>query len=73
MKVLCDVHISKKVVRFFQSQNIEALHVNDILQGSISEDQAIAALANFKSPAKHKGAAAYTLWKGIRKELKMNS
>ncbi len=31
MKVLCDVHIARKVVRFFEKQGIDAIHVNDIL------------------------------------------
>ena len=38
MKVLCDVHIAKKVVRFFQSRDIEAIHVNDILDSWYSKD-----------------------------------
>ncbi len=28
MKVLCDVHISYKIVRFFKKKGIEAIHVN---------------------------------------------
>lgn len=31
MKVLCDVHIARKVARFFEGEGIEAIHVNDIL------------------------------------------
>jgi predicted nuclease of predicted toxin-antitoxin system len=41
MKVLADVHIAKKVVRFFKDNNIEAIHVNDILDGSFTKDSAI--------------------------------
>ena len=32
MKVLCDVHIARKVVRFFQGEGVEAIHINDILE-----------------------------------------
>lgn len=32
-KVLCDVHIAYKVVRFFKSKGHEVIHVNDILDG----------------------------------------
>ncbi|MCB9279926.1 MAG: DUF5615 family PIN-like protein [Lewinellaceae bacterium] len=46
MKVLCDVHIAKKVVRFFQSRDIEAIHVNDILDSWYSKDQDIAKYAD---------------------------
>ncbi len=30
MKVLCDVHISYKVVRFFKQKGVEAVHVNEL-------------------------------------------
>lgn len=46
MKVLCDVHISFKIVGFFNSNNIEAIHVNDILDGDRSADQDICAYAD---------------------------
>lgn len=46
MKVICDVHISFKVVRFFESKGIEATHVNDILQGDTSSDISIANFAD---------------------------
>lgn len=38
MRVLCDVHIARKVVRFFDEKSIEAVHVNDILDGSFTRD-----------------------------------
>ncbi len=31
MKVLCDVHIARKVVRFFLAEGIESVHINDVL------------------------------------------
>jgi len=46
MKVICDVHISRKVVGFFQSQGVEAIHVNDILEGSETKDYLIAGYAD---------------------------
>lgn len=46
MKILCDVHIARKVVRFLQDEGIEALHVNDILQGSSTPDTEITAFAD---------------------------
>ena len=48
MKVLCDVHISLKVVSFFKSKSIEAVHVNvnTILNSFYSSDKAIAAYAD---------------------------
>ncbi len=46
MKVLCDVHIAFKIVRFFESNDIEAVHVNDILDGDTSTDQDICAYAD---------------------------
>jgi len=41
MKILCDVHIAKKVVRFFQEQGIESVHVNDILDSWFTKDESI--------------------------------
>ena len=38
MKVLCDVHIAKKVVRFFQENEIESAHINDILDSWYTKD-----------------------------------
>lgn len=46
MKVLCDVHIARKVVRFLESAGIEAIHVNDILDSWYTKDNAIARFAN---------------------------
>ena len=46
MKVLCDVHISFKVVRYLQSQGLEALHVNDVLDGDITKDKDICQYAD---------------------------
>ena len=46
MKILCDVHIAKKVVSYFQKEGIEALHVNDILDKWHTKDQAIANYAD---------------------------
>lgn len=46
MKVLCDVHMSKKVVRFFQENGIESIHVNDILDSWYTKDGAIAKYAD---------------------------
>lgn len=46
MKVLCDVHIAKRIVRFFISKGIESVHVNDILNSYYTKDNAIANYAN---------------------------
>ena len=46
MKILCDVHISFRVVAFFNSVGIEAVHVNYILNGSRTKDAEIAAFAD---------------------------
>ncbi|MCO6493358.1 MAG: DUF5615 family PIN-like protein [Phaeodactylibacter sp.] len=48
MKVLCDVHIARKVVRFFQGEGIEAVHVNDILDSWHTKDNKIANYADNK-------------------------
>lgn len=45
-KVLCDVHIAYKVVRFFQSNGHEAIHINDILDGYYTKDSEISSYAN---------------------------
>lgn len=37
-KVLCDVHIAFKVVRFFKEKGYEAIHVNDILDSYYTKD-----------------------------------
>lgn len=46
MKVLADVHIAKKIVKFFERKGIEAIHVNDILDGFYTKDSAIRAYAD---------------------------
>lgn len=46
MKIVCDVHISFKIVRFLQSQGVETLHVNDVLEGDITKDKDICAYAD---------------------------
>lgn len=45
-KVLCDVHIAFKVVRFFESRGHEAVHVNDILEGCYTSDSDISTYAD---------------------------
>ena len=46
MKFLCDVHISFKVVRFLESRGFSAVHVNNILEGDSTSDQAISKFAD---------------------------
>jgi predicted nuclease of predicted toxin-antitoxin system len=46
MKVLCDVHISFKVVNFFRNNKIDSIHVNEILDGSFSKDKDICVFAD---------------------------
>lgn len=46
MKVVCDVHIARKVVRYFQDQGIDAIHVNDILDRWHTKDEKIAEYAD---------------------------
>ena len=46
MKVLCDVHIAKKVVRFFRDNGVESVHVNDILDSWYTKDEDIANYAD---------------------------
>lgn len=41
MKVLCDVHIAKKVVTFFQDHGVESIRINDILDGWYTKDSDI--------------------------------
>ncbi|MEZ4827790.1 MAG: DUF5615 family PIN-like protein [Bacteroidia bacterium] len=45
-KVLCDVHIAYKVVRYFESKGHEAIHVNGILEGFHTKDSEISRYAN---------------------------
>lgn len=46
MKVLCDVHISYKVVRFFKQKGIETLHVNELSDKWFTKDAVISRLAD---------------------------
>lgn len=46
MKVLCDVHIAKKVCTFFQNNGIESVHVNDILDSWYTSDNKISEYAD---------------------------
>ncbi len=46
MKIICDVHISFKVVNFLKQEGFEAVHVNHILEGDITKDQKIANYAD---------------------------
>jgi predicted nuclease of predicted toxin-antitoxin system len=39
VKVLCDVHIALKVVRFFQKNNVEATNVNGLPDSFYSSDK----------------------------------
>lgn len=45
-KVLCDVHITFKVVRFFESKGHDAVHVNDILDSFYTKDSEISRYAD---------------------------
>ena len=45
-RVLCDVHIAYKVVRFFEEKGYESTHVNDILDGFYTKDRNISLYAN---------------------------
>jgi len=46
IKILCDVHIAFKVVKFFEDNGHEAVHVNNILEGFKTKDSAISDYAN---------------------------
>jgi len=46
MKVVCDVHIPFKLISFLRSKNIEAAHVNNILNSFYTSDKAIADYAD---------------------------
>lgn len=46
MQVVCDVHISYKIVRLFEEHEIRALHINKILHGSGTADKEIASFAD---------------------------
>lgn len=38
MKLLCDVHLPRRLVKFFVDNNIEAVHGGDILDGMRTKD-----------------------------------
>jgi predicted nuclease of predicted toxin-antitoxin system len=46
MKVLFDVHIALKVSKFFAAKGIEAVHVNNVLDGFYTKDSSIAQYAD---------------------------
>jgi predicted nuclease of predicted toxin-antitoxin system len=46
MKVLCDVHISYKLVRFFKQRGVEAVHVNELSDKWFTKDAVISRLAD---------------------------
>jgi predicted nuclease of predicted toxin-antitoxin system len=46
MKVLCDVHISYKIVRFFKQNGVEAVHVNELPEKWFTSDATISRLAD---------------------------
>ena len=46
MKLLCDVHISYKIVTFFRINNLDAIHVNEILDRWNTKDKDICEFAN---------------------------
>lgn len=48
MKFLCDVHIPLKLVRYFISKNIEAIHINNILDKWFTTDEKISSFADKK-------------------------
>lgn len=46
MKFLCDVHITYRLIKFFESQNIEAKHVNDLPKRWNTPDQELTKYAD---------------------------
>jgi len=46
IRVICDVHIARRIVRFFEVKGCPALHVNDILDGWHTKDAAISDYAD---------------------------
>ncbi|WP_414717307.1 DUF5615 family PIN-like protein [Telluribacter sp.] len=46
MKILCDVHIAFRIVRFFQKKGIEAIHVNELPDSYFTTDKAICEFAD---------------------------
>jgi predicted nuclease of predicted toxin-antitoxin system len=46
MKILCDVHISVKIAKLFESKGIASVHVNDILDKWFTSDLKISDFAD---------------------------
>lgn len=46
MTILCDVHISYKICKFLDDQNINTIHVNQILNKSETKDAEICSYAD---------------------------
>ena len=46
MKVLCDVHIPYKLVRFFKEKGLEAVHVNELPDKWFTKDHVISRFAD---------------------------
>ncbi len=46
MTILCDVHISYKICKFLDDQNINTIHVNQILNKSETKDSEICSYAD---------------------------
>ena len=46
MKIICDVHITYKLVNFLNSKGIETVHINDILDKWYTKDKEICAYAD---------------------------
>jgi predicted nuclease of predicted toxin-antitoxin system len=49
MKFICDVHIPYKLVHFLTKLGHEAIHVNQILEGSVTKDIEIARFADLNN------------------------
>ena len=46
MSVLCDAHMSYRLVDYLRERGIDATHVNRILDGAASKDAAVAEFAD---------------------------
>ena len=46
MSVLCDAHMSYRLVNYLRERGIDATHVNRILDGSASKDAAVTSFAD---------------------------
>ncbi|MEM1327420.1 MAG: DUF5615 family PIN-like protein [Bacteroidota bacterium] len=46
MKIICDVHVARKVVKYLIQKGVDSVRINDILQGSSTDDQDIVAYAD---------------------------